>query len=165
MSDAPENPAPAPSPGLIARIAAAIANAPAPEPAPDAVALQSQLETLQADHSALTEAATAAADKLETVQGELATVQADLNQNCEILNAINLALPGVTAAANVAEFIQAQITAKAQEQIAASGFKPNEAPGTDPQAGNEQEAMPLAEFNQLSVSARNEYMAKGGKLK
>lgn len=166
MSDATENPAPAPSPGLIARLAAAITNS-APIPEPDAAlnSLQASFDALQADHQALTDAATLAAEKLEAIQGELSDAQGNLNTACNTLNAINEALPGVSAAADPKAFIAAAVTAAAQEQIAASGFKPNEAPATDPQAGTEPEAMPLAEFNALSVSARNEYMAKGGKLK
>lgn len=166
MSDATETPAPAPSPGLIARLAAAISNsAPVIEPSAEVDAVTAQLTALQADHQALTDAATLAAEKLETVQAELTEVQGNLDTACKTLAALNEVAPGITASADPKAFFTAAVTTAAQEQIAASGFKPDGAPAVDANAGNEPEAMPLAEFNKLTIAARNEFMSKGGKLK
>lgn len=164
MSDAPETPAP--SPGLIARLAAAISNsAPVIEPSAEVDAVTAQLAALQADHQALTEAATLAAEKLEAVQAELVTAQTEQAALQAKVAAVDAAVPGLSASAEPKAFFTAAVTTAAQEQIAASGFKPDAAPAVDANAGNEPEAMAHADFNKLSVTARNEFMSNGGKLK
>jgi hypothetical protein len=164
MSDAPETPAPAPSPGLIARLAAAIANStPVIEPSAEVEAVTAQLTTLQADHQALTDAATAAAEKLEAVQAELVAAQADASGKTTILNAIEAAIPGASKAKDVGEHIKLHAAALAQEQIQASGFKPGEAPGVD--AGERGDGtMARAEFNKLSATQQSDFSKSGGKL-
>ncbi len=168
MSDAPETAAPAPSPGLIDRLAAAIAaitnTTPAPEPDAALNALQASFDTLQADHQALTDAATLAAEKLEGIQAELTTAQGKLETATNALATVDAALPGLSASADPKAFFTAAVTTSAQEQIAASGFKPNEAPGVDAQDRSD-DTKTRAEFAALTPQQQSEFSKAGGKLK
>ena len=161
-----ETPPAAPSPGLIARLAAAISNStPAPEPDAALNALQSSFDALQAEHSALTDAATQAASRLEAVQAELTEVQGNLNQTCGVLAAIDSVIPGIAAAADPAAALTETITRRTADQVAAMGLPPGEAPGNDPKPNAQAEkTMSHDDFRKLPPAEANAFMRDGGKL-
>ena len=166
MSNETETPIPAPSPGLIARLAAAISNsAPAPDADTAFNALKSSFDALQADHSALTEAATAAAVKLEEGKAEIEKLSADIDGLQAKLFALNAVVPGISSASDPAAVITQAITLKATEQIAAMGLPPGDAPSNDPKpSANDQKTMALSDFQKLPVAEANAFMRDGGKL-
>ncbi len=149
-------PAPAPSAGLMARMAEKFGFK------TEAVALTEAKEEL----AAMTLMANEATAEIEVGKAEIArqkTVIAGLNSK---ITGIEAVVPGITASADPSALLTQTITQKTTEQVAAMGLPPGTAPGNDPSANkDEPEAMALADFNQLSVNDRNAYMAKGGKLK
>ncbi len=154
MSDAPETPVPAPSEGMLARLATKFG-----------IRSESEIVAeMKAESAALLQAGNEAQAELETTKAALAVIQGNLDSASNTLNAINLAVPGITASADPKAFFTSAVTTAAQEQIAASGFKPGEAPAVDANAGDGPTAITSAEFAKLSFEARNEHVRKGGKV-
>ena len=165
MANAPETPIPAPSAGLVARLAAhlgltaPVEAAPVETPVADTALadLQSKFDSLQAGFDAATVNAVALSEQVTALTGELATANATLA-------AIEALVPNATTS-DPAAAIQAAVIKQSVEIVAASGFKAEEAPAVDPAAADEPQAMALADFNKLGTPEKNAFMQQGGKLK
>ena len=164
MANAPETPIPAPSAGLVARLAAhlgltaPVEAAPVETPVADTALadLQSKFDSLQAGFDAATVNAVALSEQVTALTAERDAAQG-------ILNAIEALVPNIKDGPAAA--IEAAVIKQSVEIVAASGFKAEEAPAVDPNAANEPTAMALADFNKLGTPEKNAFMQQGGKLK
>lgn len=164
MANAPETPIPAPSAGLVARLAAhlgltaPVEAAPVETPVADTALadLQSKFDSLQAGFDAASVNAVALSEQVAALTAERDAAQG-------ILNAIEALVPNIKD--DPAAAIEAAVIKQSVEIVAASGFKAEEAPAVDPAAADEPAAMALADFNKLGTPEKNAFMQQGGKLK
>jgi len=162
MANAPETPIPAPSAGLVARLAAhlgltaPVEAAPVETPVADTALadLQSKFDSLQAGFDAASVNAVALSEQVTALTAERDAAQG-------VLNAIEALVPNIKDGPAAA--IEAAVIKQSVEIVAASGFKAEEAPAVDPSAVEER-TMSASEFEKLTFKDRNSYMRSGGKV-
>ncbi len=160
MATAQETPVPAPSAGLVARIAAHLGLTAPVETAPvDASAeladLQSKFDSLQAGFDAATLNALDLSNKVTALTGELEVANATLA-------AIEALVPNCTTS-DPAAAIQAAVVRQSVETVAASGFKVDEAPAVDATAADDK-SLSRSDFAKLTPQQQSDFSKSGGKL-
>lgn len=163
--------APEASPGLVDRLRArlGIGAAPAAAVAPPI----DPLAALTDEREQLAARLSATVDQLETTRASLTTLQtahtqatADLSAAQATLAAIEALVPGITTAAAPDAALAAATSRAAAGIVATMGLPEGTAPAAAP-AGTEpsQNTLTLADFNDLPIGQRNNFMRNGGKLK
>lgn len=162
MANAPETPIPAPSAGLVARLAAhlgltaPVEAAPVETPVADTALadLQSKLDSIQAGFDAASVNAVALSEQVTALTAERDAAQG-------ILAAIEALVPNIKEGPAAA--IEAAVIKQSVEIVAASGFKAEEAPAVDPAAADEK-TLTRAAFAKLSTQEQSDFSKSGGKL-
>lgn len=166
MSTTPETQAPAASLGLVARLAAHLGlSAPAEiAPVPEADKLTADLAKLSGEYQALEAVTVELNCKIDTINAELAAVCAERDSAKAIVASIEALVPNSTALnADPAAAIAAAVVAKSVENISASGFPPDEAPGVN----NEQQTDDILtrdEFSKLTPEKQSAFSKRKGKI-
>ena len=160
MATAQETPIPAPSAGLVARIAAHLGLTAPAEAAPvdaslELADLQSKFDSLQAGFDAATLNALDLTNKVTALTGELEVANATLA-------AIEALVPNSTTS-DPAAAIQAAVVRQSVEIVAASGFKAEEAPAVDASAADEK-ILSRSDFAKLTAQQQSDFSKSGGKL-
>ena len=162
MANAPETPIPAPSAGLVARLAAhlgltaPVEAAPVETPVADTALadLQSKFDSLQAGFDAASVNAVALSEQVTALTAERDAAQG-------ILAAIEALVPNIKEGPAAA--IEAAVIKQSVEIVAASGFKAEEAPAVDPAAADEK-TLTRAAFAKLSAQEQSDFSKSGGKI-
>ena len=161
-----ETPAPVASAGLVARLAAHLGLSAPPEASPTAELdkLTASLAQLSSEYQAAQVTVTELSAKLDGITAELASAAAERDAANAVVAAIEALVPNSTApGSNPAEAIAAAVSKQSADNIAASGFPPEQAPAVNNQAETE-DTLSRSDFAKLTADKQMAFVQAKGKI-
>ncbi len=147
-------PAPAPSAGLLERMAAKFGFK-----TEDAAFAE-----IREELAAMTLLANEATAEVEIHKAEVTRQSSVITGLQAKISGIEAAVPGLSSAADPGAHVLQAITKATTDKIAEMGMKPDTAPGTDPSPDKADATMARADFDKLDTAKQNAFMRGGGKL-